>query len=83
MGGGFGMPVLGIDDERARCSGAIDLAVDEGNDPLALPDIKAAGGIGEVVLQVGHDQGGVRIVVAHQAPPAKMIAPVEYKPALG
>jgi len=77
------MPVLGIDDECARRLGAPDLTVHEGNDRLAFANIEAAAGIGEVVLQVDHDQGSVRIVVAHQTPPAKMIAPVECKPAEG
>jgi hypothetical protein len=50
-----GMPVLGVDDQGLGCQRPLELAVDQRHDPLALADVEAALGVGEVVLHVHDD----------------------------
>jgi hypothetical protein len=44
------MPVLGVDDQGVCPTCKLELAVDQRHDPLALADVEAALGVGEVVF---------------------------------
>jgi hypothetical protein len=59
------MPVLGVDDQGTRHKPPLDLAVDQRHDPLALADVEAALGIGEVVLHIDDDQRRRPVMVDH------------------
>jgi hypothetical protein len=59
------MPILGIDDQGVCRQRALDLAVCQRHDLLALADVEAALGIGEVVLHVDDDQRHRPVVVDH------------------
>src|ERR671918_542813 len=59
------MPVLGIGDQGLCCQRPLELAVDRRHDLLALADVEAALGIGEVVLHVHDDQRRRSVVVNH------------------
>src|SRR5829696_9338722 len=60
-----GMPVLGVSDKGVGCQCPLELAVERRHDPLALADVEAALGVGEVVLQVDDDQRRRSVVIDH------------------
>jgi hypothetical protein len=59
------MPVLRVDDERLRRERIADLAIDDRNDLLATRHRQAALRIGEVVLDVDHDECRLAVVSLH------------------
>src|SRR5215217_989286 len=60
-----GMPILGVDDQGLYCQRPLDLTVERRHDPLALADVEAALGVGEVVLHVDDDQRRRSVVIDH------------------
>ncbi len=69
----FGMPILGVDDARARSPSVRDLPIDGADHPLAAGDVQVSARIGEVVLDIDDNQRGSLIVEGrvseHQLPP--------------
>ena len=57
------MPVLRVDDPCARFARLIDLPVDDRHDEFTFRDVEAASGIGEVVLNIDHQQGRFVVVI--------------------
>jgi hypothetical protein len=60
-----GVPVLGVGDQGACRTCPLELAVDQRHDLLAVADVEAALGVGEVVLYVDDDQRRRPVVVDH------------------
>jgi hypothetical protein len=50
------VPVLGIEHDRPRTDGTADLAVDGVDDLVSSSYIERAVGVGEVVLDIDHEQ---------------------------
>src|SRR5438552_14388688 len=61
----LGMPVLRVDQERACSPGAIGFAIGHVNYLLALAYVEAALWVGEVVLDVDHNESGANVVGNH------------------
>jgi hypothetical protein len=59
------MPVLRVDDQAAGLARPRHLLVDTRQDRFGAADGKTARRIGEVVLDVDHQQGGLFVVLGH------------------
>src|SRR5579875_1360936 len=56
------MPVLRVDDERTRLPGVADLGVGGFDESVGARNEERAGRVDEVILEVHHDQGCLRII---------------------
>ena len=69
------VPILGRHDDRAVVARRLDLAIDPRDEGRSVGHAQAAGRIGEIVLDIDHDEGGTGRVSLHGRSVAQSTAP--------